>query len=71
MNLIKLTLAVVIGVIVGFLLPNLFEDKRVWCLPYEISLGKQDERGLRGTDVGKLFAPEPGIEHAFWCYQKK
>jgi hypothetical protein len=71
MSLPKFTLAVIIGIALGWLLPNVFEDKRVWCLPYEISLEKQSERSIEITEVGKLFSPEPGIEHAFWCYQKK
>lgn len=70
MSFPKFALAVVIGVALGWLLPNIFEDRRVWCVPYEISQEKQAERGIEMTEVGKLFAPEPGIEYAFWCYQK-
>lgn len=59
-----------IGAALGWFLPNVFEDKRVWCVPYEISSEKQTERGIHMTEVGKMFAPEPGVEHEFWCYQK-
>ena len=62
--------ACALGAIVGCFAPNVFEDRKVWCLPYEISMDKQAERGIYMTEVGRMFAPESGIEHPFFCYQK-
>jgi hypothetical protein len=69
-RLMKVALGIVIGVAVGWLLPSPFDNDKVWCLPYEISLQKQNERRLQLTEVGKVFAPEPGVLHDFWCYRK-
>lgn len=70
MRLGQWMLAIVMGVTLGWVLPNIFEDKTIRCLPYEISMKAQEERGIKPTGVGKLFAPENQEGHSYWCYQK-
>jgi hypothetical protein len=70
MSIGELILAALAVAALTWFLPNILDDRTIWCVPYQISQERQAERGIETVEVGKRFAPEPGIEHAFWCYQK-